>query len=78
MEKYKNLGGNSGVIQYAVAANSIEVEFNGGDAYLYTAESTGTEYVEEMKRLADQGRGLNTFINKHVEKHYAAKIRSGR
>ena len=41
MEKYKDLGGNSGVATYALAIDGITVEFNDGHAYLYNYASAG-------------------------------------
>jgi len=38
--------------------------------YRYSYESTGRENVEEMKRLAAQGHGLNSFINRRVKYLY--------
>lgn len=31
--------------------------------------------VEEMKKMARAGRGLNSYIFKYVKKNYAAKLR---
>jgi hypothetical protein len=31
-------------------------------------------HVEEMKRLAEQGEGLATYINREVGKNYARKL----
>jgi hypothetical protein len=38
--------------------------------YRYSYESAGRENVEEMKRLAVQGHGLNSFINRRVKYLY--------
>lgn len=73
MTTYKNLGGDSGVASYEIGEESIEVQFNDGMIYLYTDDSAGSENIEEMKRLAIAGEGLNSFINRVVKKRYASK-----
>jgi hypothetical protein len=75
MERYKNLGGNSGVAAYEIDSNSITVQFVTGSVYLYTYKSTGSENIEEMKLLAISGQGLNSFISKYVKKSYESKLR---
>lgn len=75
MDRYKNLSGDSGVQAYEIGHDSITVEFNDGAVYLYTNGSAGAQNIEEMKRLAIAGRGLNGFINKYVRKNYARKLR---
>lgn len=74
MERYKNLGGDSGVSEYEIEAESIKVEFNDGTCYLYTYASAGSQNIEHMKNLARRGEGLNSFINTNVRKQYARKI----
>lgn len=74
MERYRNLGGDSGVAAYEIAANSIKVQFNDGAVYLYTSQSTGAANLAELQRLAAAGRGLNSFIGRVVRKMYAAKL----
>jgi hypothetical protein len=75
MERYKNLGGASGVSAYEVGDDSIKVQFNDGSLYLYNYQSTGSNDIEQMKRLAIAGRGLNSFISRVVKKRYASKLR---
>lgn len=72
---YENLAGDAGVAAYEIAEESIEVEFTGGSAYLYDYDRPGRPEVEAMKRLARQGRGLSTFINRHVGKNYRKRLR---
>ena len=38
--------------------------------YTYSYKSAGVENVEQMKKLARQGYGLNSFINKNVKYDY--------
>lgn len=73
MMPYKNLDGNSGVIAYEIEENAIQVEFVNGGIYLYTYSSTGKEKIEEMKKRADKGKGLATYINRHVRSRYEKK-----
>ncbi|MGM9516693.1 hypothetical protein ACS5PK_20765 [Roseateles sp. DB2] len=75
MERYANRGGDSNVIAFEATDSSIKVQFRDGTVYLYTAQSAGAQNVEEMKRLAQQGHGLNSFINRRVKKAYASKSR---
>jgi len=63
MEPYKNLGGDSGVVAYDMGYDWISVEFFDGAIYQYTYASAGMKHVEEMKRLAASGQGLNGYIN---------------
>lgn len=73
MERYRDLSGNSGVVAYHLGHDSILVQFKNGSRYLYTYASTGPSDVDHMKRLAEKGKGLATFISRHVGKRYAAK-----
>lgn len=73
MEPYKNLNGDSGVAGFENGSDYIRVQFKDGSVYLYTYASAGSSNIEEMKRLAVAGRGLNSFINKNVRKRYAKK-----
>jgi hypothetical protein len=75
MERYKNLGGDSGVSSYEIAGESITVQFTTGVTYLYNYQSAGRQHVEQMKTLAVAGHGLNSYIKKHVNRGYAAKLR---
>ncbi|MBO6881879.1 hypothetical protein [Winogradskyella sp.] len=71
MARYRNLGGDSGVYSYEIGNNSIIVTFSTNASYEYTYESAGARHIENMKRLAQQGHGLNSYINKHVKKGYS-------
>ena len=71
METYQNVNGNSGIAGYKIGDTGIEVEFADTESvYRYSYESAGRENVEEMKRLAAQGHGLNSFINRRVKYLY--------
>jgi hypothetical protein len=73
MERYKNIDGDSGVTGYETGPDHIRVQFSDGSVYFYTYASAGSNNIEEMKRLAITGNGLNAFINKNVRKLYARK-----
>jgi hypothetical protein len=75
MERYKNLGGDSGVSAFEIGDGSITVLFNDGSEYLYTNQSAGSSNIAEMQQLAKAGQGLNSFINRVVRKGYARKLR---
>ncbi len=75
MQKYSNFGGDSNVHSFEIAQGSITVMFNDGATYLYTAASTGLADITEMKRLAQNGQGLNSYIGRVVKKRFAQKVR---
>lgn len=75
MERYKNLGGDSGVVAYEICGDAIRVQFRDRWIYLYSYQSAGSDNIEHMKSLALSGRGLNSFISTVVKKGYASKSR---
>lgn len=75
MTRYMNRGGDSGIVEYEIGGDSITVTFHDGSVYLYDHASTGQQNIEHMKTLAEDGEGLNAFINTNVRKAYARKIR---
>jgi len=75
MERYKNLGGDSGVTSYELATGSIVVQFKDGWKYEYTNHSAGVQAIATMHRLGAAGRGLNSFISTTVRKAYSRKFR---
>jgi hypothetical protein len=77
MERYKNRGGESGVVAYDIDAGQIIVEFHDGKRYLYTEDSAGAANVAKMQELARAGAGLGGFINQHVRDLYAKRIKWG-
>lgn len=71
MIAYKNLNGNSGVAAYKIGPDFIDVKFhNTIKPYQYSYASAGSLNVEHMKKLASEGRELNSFIMKNVCKLY--------
>jgi hypothetical protein len=75
MERYKNLGGDSNVAAYEIGDGEITVQFGDRSIYLYTNQSAGSASINEMRRLARAGQGLNSYIGRVVGKGYARKIR---
>lgn len=75
MEQYLNKRGHSGIESYENGSDYIIVTFRDGiiKNYLYTYDATGIENVEKMKVLAEDGFGLNSFINKCIKNRYARK-----
>lgn len=70
---YRNRGGDSGITYYEIFPDKIAVWFASGmrvEPYEYSYSSAGMKHVEEMKRLALQGMGLNEYINKHAKNLY--------
>jgi hypothetical protein len=68
MKRYGNRNGTAGVWSYDYGPKWIRVSFARGGTYEYTRESVGAENLRKMKRLADAGEGLTTFINQHPVK----------
>ena len=71
MTPYARLGGDSGVVAYALLQDAIAVEFTGGQVYLYTAQSAGALHLERMRALAARddallGGAAGTFVRAEV------------
>ena len=75
MERYKNLNGNSGIASFEIRHDSIVVQFKNHSTYLYNAQVTGRDHIEEMKKLAQSGQGLATYISRYVRDKYAAQLK---
>lgn len=75
MNRYKNLSGNSSISSYEIGDDRITVQYSDGMNYLYTNLKTGAHNIDQMKRLAVLGQGLNTYIHKHVKNLYEKKWR---
>ncbi|MES2628462.1 MAG: hypothetical protein V4616_05785 [Bacteroidota bacterium] len=73
MKKYTNHTGNSGIVAYESGPGFIRVKFRDGDIYRYTNKASGKRNVEMMQQLAEEGRGLATYISKWVKDRYASK-----
>ncbi|WP_111309011.1 hypothetical protein [Confluentibacter sediminis] len=68
MERYGNRGGDSGVYAYQIGSDYMIVQFTGTSrSYTYSYGRAGRSHVEEMKLLARNGSGLNSYINQYVK-----------
>jgi len=76
MQRYRNSGGDSGVVAYDIDAGQIIVQFRNGERYLYTEDSAGAANIARMQALAQAGHGLGSFISQHVYDRYVRKINS--
>ncbi len=70
MKKYANLSHRSGIDAYQLASDHIQVRFTSGKTFTYSYTSAGKQHIEQMKKLAVAGTGLNTYINKYVKDLY--------
>ncbi len=75
MEIYLNRGGKSEVEGFEIGRDSITVYFTDGSGYRYTDQSAGAFNVQQMKQLAQEGRGLYAFIMFNARRSFAARIR---
>ena len=73
MAIYKNLNGDSNIVEFHIDPNSIEITFRNGEIYGYTDESVGNTFLNEMIRLALRGYGLNGFLNTTIKNKHAYK-----
>ena len=72
MQRYRNE--NSGIVAYEIGNDYIKVQFTDGKIYLYNYITPGKEDVDMMKRLAEAGEGLTTYINRYVRDTHAGRI----
>jgi len=75
MERYKNRGGNSGVVSFEITAESITIQFRDNSQYLYNTIRPGLTAVNRMKELARAGLGLNSYISRSIRKNFYKKLR---
>ena len=67
MSPYQNRGADGGIVAYEYGSDWIRLQFVGGKIYEYSASKIGVANLQTMKRLADAGDGLTTFVNLHPE-----------
>lgn len=71
MERYRNTGRDSGVVAYEIGSDYIRVQFSGTSrTYTYSYRQAGSNHVKNMKQLARNGSGLNSYINRYVKNLY--------
>ena len=73
MTDYKNLNGDSGIIAYEIFDTYIRIQFEDEEVYVYSYDKPGEDEVEHMKKLAEEGKGLNTYINQKIRKKFDYK-----
>ena len=71
---YKNLSGNAGVTYYRIKDNSIEIRFTKNQDTHYYIYSSPPLSIDRMKLLAEEGRGLSTFITQNRKYLTCSKI----
>jgi hypothetical protein len=76
MKRYRNLDGHAGIRSYEYGPGWIHIWFTRGGGYRYTSRKVGPENLATMKKLADGGKCLTTFINQHpvVKMGYTRRI----
>ena len=74
MKTYQNKSGGAGIKGYENLQDGIRIQYNDGSTYLYNYKVNGQKQIEEMKKLADQGIGLTTYLQKYIKDEYAEKI----
>ena len=74
MTSYKNLNGDSGILEYKIGTNYILILFKKTGTYKYDYINVGKVHVEAMQKLAKQGPGLNTYINDYLEDKKVSQI----
>ena len=75
MKKYEDLSGRGGVTGYKNLLRGIILEYQHKDQYLYDYEKPGKNHVEQMKILAESGKGLTTYVNENVRDNYKEKVK---
>ena len=73
VKRYKRLHGESGVVAFESGKNFIRVKFTDGEVYTYTHKSAGKDAIDAMKKLADEGRGLSSYISRFVKDKFYSK-----
>jgi len=56
---------------YEIGADYISLKFFGSlRVYKYSYRKAGNYHVENMKKLAQAGKGLNSYVNRYVKRLY--------
>lgn len=74
MQPYANNSGRSNVVAYHIGGDFIVVQFPHNSFYKYTYSSAGQAAIESMKRFAESGSRLGTYIStKATQPDYESK-----
>lgn len=71
MTPYRNK--ESGIEAFEPGYSYINLRFKGGKKYEYKSSPIASRHIAEMKRLAESGDGLNTYINENRDVYNAGK-----
>jgi hypothetical protein len=72
MQRYSDIDRDSGVREFEIHDTLIIIIFSGSSkTYTYSYQSAGKHHIEQMKRLALAGEGLNAYINKNVKHKFS-------
>ena len=74
MERYISFGGDPDVSAFDILNDSIRVELNNGDIFLYSERGAGEHNIEQMKSIAINGGKLNRYITNNVLGKHDVKI----
>jgi carbamate kinase len=76
MKAYKDITGKSGVLAYEIRADQLYVLFKTEPEviYVYNYDKPGKRHLDEMKKLAVNGKGLSTYISVNVRGNFACKL----
>jgi hypothetical protein len=70
MIHYANAGGDSGILEYELGPDWVEVMFKGGAVYRYSYRSAGKPHIEKLKKFLLSGIGANSYIMRRMKKLY--------
>jgi hypothetical protein len=71
---YKDLSKKSGVIAYEKGKTFIKIKFKEAPyIYTYNYIKPGKLHVLQMKKLADAGTGLSTYISQNIRDDYYSR-----
>lgn len=71
MERYRNLRGNSPVLNFLIEEDRISVWFKGNPKkYIYPEYLTGKHHFIQLKSRTLEGSGLSAYITKNVKNKF--------
>jgi hypothetical protein len=71
---YKNSSKKSGVVAYEAGKTFIRIKFKDAPfIYTYNYIKPGKTHVLQMRKLADEGNGLSTYISQNVRDNYFSR-----
>ena len=73
MKTYTDRDNNSNIAGYEYGEDWIRIYFKDDSEYEYSGEYMTQYMIDQMKYLADQGDGLNAYINKNKPKYSSKK-----